>query len=471
MKIFFKNVSFSLCANVISMLLGCISVLVFPKFLGQKDYAYYQLYLFYMTYAVLSSLGWSDGVYLEIGGKKYEDLDKNRYSTHFWCLLVLQVVFYAIVFAVSCRIVDDAEKRKIICVVCFGSLIIHSRYFLYLVLQATNRIKEYSLIIITERLVSVLLGVCVILLGYNSYYYLILLDVFGRSISLILALFYTRSIVSPFIHLYPAFWKDVKGYIVSGAMVLFATLSSSIVMGIGRYGIERHWNLIAFGEVSLTISISNMAVRCINAVGIVMFPTLRKVNKDNLSRIYYIFNSLLMLGVFFVFCFFKPFVELLSAWLPNYSDSFRYAAILLPACVYDCKNSLLISTYLKTLRKERILLYINIVSVLSSLVGTYVSVFVFESIVACVVIMLGTLMLRSVLGESFLMRTFGYKLGFNIFTEAMLTLIFVGCNWFLGWSGLLLYFMAYLLYVLLLNRNDRRNGIRFPYIRDLHSLI
>ncbi len=40
-------------------------------------------------------------------------------------------------------------------------------------------------------------------------------------------------------------------------------------------------------------------------------------------------------------------------WLPEYADSLQYMGILFPIVIYEGRMSLLINTYLKTIRKEK----------------------------------------------------------------------------------------------------------------------
>lgn len=62
-----------------------------------------------------------------------------------------------------------------------------------------------------------------------------------------------------------------------GIKLMFANIASMLIIGIVRFGIERAWDVATLGKVSLTLSILNMII-FINAVGIIMFPTLRRTN-------------------------------------------------------------------------------------------------------------------------------------------------------------------------------------------------
>ncbi|QEK18905.1 hypothetical protein LAJLEIBI_02928 [[Clostridium] hylemonae DSM 15053] len=59
--------------------------------------------------------------------------------------------------------------------------------------------------------------------------------------------------------------------IQSGYKLLFATLAGTVIIGITRWCIENHWNITTFAEVTLTISIANVFLQCINAVAVTLF--------------------------------------------------------------------------------------------------------------------------------------------------------------------------------------------------------
>ena len=54
------------------MLVSAILTVFVPKLLRITDYGFWQLFMFYQGYIGVFHLGWNDGIYLQIGGKKYE---------------------------------------------------------------------------------------------------------------------------------------------------------------------------------------------------------------------------------------------------------------------------------------------------------------------------------------------------------------------------------------------------------------
>ena len=75
---FMKNVIGAVGANVVRLLISVVLTLLLPKLMGQEEYSYWQLYLFYTTYLAYSSLGWCEGFTLKYGGAGYDELDNMR---------------------------------------------------------------------------------------------------------------------------------------------------------------------------------------------------------------------------------------------------------------------------------------------------------------------------------------------------------------------------------------------------------
>ena len=81
-------------------------------------------------------------------------------------------------------------------------------------------------------------------------------------------------------------------------------------------------------------------------------------------------------------------------WIPQYEDSLNYLIFMLPICIFDGKVQLLCNTYLKVIRKERILLGINIGAVAFSGIITVISIFLFDNLIITSVMMVVSIIFR-----------------------------------------------------------------------------
>ncbi|HGA0995664.1 TPA: hypothetical protein ACIQO3_002161, partial [Streptococcus suis] len=76
--------------------------------------------------------------------------------------------------------------------------------------------------------------------------------------------------------------------------LMLSNVASMLVIGTVRLGIEKRWDVATFGKISLTLSISNLIMTFINAVGIVIFPMLKRTEKSELPELYVKIRTLLM---------------------------------------------------------------------------------------------------------------------------------------------------------------------------------
>jgi O-antigen/teichoic acid export membrane protein len=418
--------------------------------IGVEDYGYWQLYLFYASYIGFLHFGWNDGIYLRYGGAEYEKLDKSLFFSQFYMLLSSQTVIAIIIYALSTFFVENADRAFIFSMVALSLLITNMRWMLVFTLQATNRIKEYAGITVIGRVLYVLIIIALLIMGYKEYKLMIVADIIARFVSLMFAIYTCRDFIFRKISNFYFSFKEMAENISAGSKLMFATIASMLIIGVVRFGIERTWDVSTFGKVSLTLSASNMLMLFINAVGIVVFPILRRTNERNLPEIYTTMRDFLMLVLLGLLIIYHPVKEILSAWLPKYADSLRYMALLFPICVYEGKMALLINTYLKTLRKETLMLKINVISLLVSFVTTFIFSRIFHELNILIVSIVFLLGFRSILAEILLSRILKVSLLKDIILEVVMTIIFVCTGWFImSWTTILIYGFAYILYLVI----------------------
>ena len=133
---------------------------------------------------------------------------------------------------------------------------------------------------------------------------------------------------------------------------MFANIASMLIIGIVRYGISIGWDITTFGKISLTLNVSNFLMVFISAVSVVLFPLLKHMEWGQLSNLYIRIRNCLSILILGAMIFYYPMKSLLSWWLPKYADSLIYMAVLFPVCLFECKVTLLVNTYLKSMRQE-----------------------------------------------------------------------------------------------------------------------
>lgn len=457
--IFLKNFSYTLLSNLLSVVISALVTLIVPRLIGVKEYGYWQLYLFYSSYVGFLHFGWNDGIYLRYGGQEYRDLDKRLFFSQFYMLFVLQLIIAAFIIIISTVFLKDENRVFILQMTALCLVFTNVRLILLYVLQCTNRIKEYARITILDRALYCCFIIIFLIVGVREYKSMIVADLIGRFISLLYAMNDCRDIVFGKVYDFYFSFKEAIENISVGIKLMFANIASMLIIGVVRFGIERTWDVSTFGKVSLTLSISNLMMIFINAVGIVIFPVLRRIDEKKFPDIYIIMRNCLMVVLFGMFIVYYPLQLFLSAWLPKYADSLIYMALLFPMCIYEGNMALLINTYLKTLRKEKMMLRINMLSMALSILFTLITTRLLVNLDLTVVLIVVLLAFRSLLAEAYISKVLQIRLLKDILLEFVLALTFILSGWFHNsWCTVILYGSAYFIY-LFIKKNDISNTI------------
>jgi O-antigen/teichoic acid export membrane protein len=322
------------------------------------------------------------------------------------------------------------------------------------ILQFTNRIEEYSKITIIDRVVYCLLIIILLCFRVNQYKLMVVADITGKIVALGYSVYCCRDIVFRKINIFRVDIKETYKNLSVGIKLMFANLASMLIIGIVRFGIESVWDVATFGKVSLTMSICNMIMMFINAVGVIMFPMLRRMDESKLPEIYTTLRTVLVVPILGILILYYPMSNLLSLWLPQYADGLTYMALLFPMCVYEGKMSLLINTYLKTLRKEKSMLFINMTSVCLSAITTGIIIVWQKNLMLAVLSIVGLLAFRTIIAETVISKILKIRVKKDIILELTMTIIFIATGWFFNaWIGVTIYLVTYICYIVI-KKND-----------------
>lgn len=444
----FRLVSYTVISNFISTFIASMVAIILPRFISIAEYGYFQLFLFYVGYTGFLPLGWLDGMYLRYGGKEYDTLKKSMFSGQIKAVVAIQGGVGLGVIIITRLFINDLQLRQVWYAIGIYIIVIMPKAFLQMLFQCTGKIEIYAKSVIVDKVIYGIVLFFLLLWGFKQFQAPIVAFIIGLIISLLYLLAVSKSI-----------WKtksdsinEIKNEAIlnikAGISLMFANIVSILIIGIVRFSIERQWGVATFGKISLTMSVSNMLMVFINAVALVMFPMLRRTNADRLAGIYSAMRICLMMPLLGMLIFYYPMKEILSLWLPQYAESLIYMAILFPMCVYESKMSMLISTYLKTLRKERYLLLVNSVTVILSAISTYVFAFVMHNLNLLILSIVILLAFRCVFAELLLSRVLEISVKKDIVLELALTAIFIFFSWAVGGIlGLLGYLVAYGVYI------------------------
>ena len=419
-----KNLSLTVLAQAISIFANFIFGFIVPKFVSEYTYAYWQIFLLYLGYTGLFHFGLLDGIVLRYSNYDYDELDKARISSQFKMLLLLISVM-GIGGCVVALFLNDAITSEIVVLVAIG--IITKNLFIYttLAFQITNRINIYAIDVIVQRAVYAIVVVLLIICRVDNFVWYCLADLVGDVVSIILGAFYnkglyfTKGIGSK--EIFKESWINIR----AGAILLFANLTASFLVGSGKMFVQWRWDELVFGQVSFSFSVSNLFLTFVTAISVVLFPSLKRMNEGDLPNVYMKIRNAISPILFFAMIFYFPGCWILEKWLPNYTDSLVYLGILLPIIIFSSKVSLLTNNYLKAYRKEKLMLAVNVASVVLGIILFAVGAYVFNNLELVLYALVAVIMLRSVLSEIVVTRIIHKNITIDFIIEFVMTVAFI----------------------------------------------
>lgn len=445
-----KNIAYSFGANLTSLCISIFMVMFVPKFLSIDDYGLWQLFLFYFSYLGFLHFGWEDGIYLRYAGKNYDELNRKTFAGQFYGIIALQIVLAVLVSSIGQIFMTDPVKRTALIGAVWLAPFVNFNNLCNFIMQITNRIRDYAKLLLSEQVVF-FLGVVLFLLvlqcnEFRYMYYAKLFSVAGITVA---GFYLCRSLLRPRFYPLRQVLAEAGENLLVGSKLMLANIASMLIIGIVRYGISVGWDVATFGKVSLTLGVSNFLMVFINSVSVVFFPIVKRMDEGRRASAYAVIRNMLDFILFAALIGYYPLKCILAWWLPKYADSLIYMSVLFPVCVFESKVTLLINTYLKSMRKEFLMLEINVVSVVFSLIVTIVTVGIWHNLGAAVFSIVLAYAFRCMLAEYHVTKILGLNLRVEMLEDLLMCSIFIVSGWLLDdFLCMAVYGAAYAVFVL-----------------------
>ena len=442
-----KNITRSLFAQLISLGVGFVLNFITPKFISEYSYAYWQTYTLYAFYVGVLHFGLLDGIVLRYSQYDYDQLDKPLLRSQFKVLLCITGFFSLLLCFYSLLFCND-EKAIIIVLVAFSIIVKNIYTYALYTFQITNQITKYSIIIITDRLLYGFFVLTIIISGYQEFYLFCTSDILAVLISIIVGIHLNQGLYLGKGVSLQLVIQETRQNILSGLKLMVANLSSMFLTSGSRLVIQWHWDTLVFGKVALAFSLSGLFLQFVNAASIALFPTLKRLQPEELPKLYKSIREKLSIVLFVFLLTFFPGCSILILWLPKYAISLKYISIILPMVIFTSKVNLLTNNYFKAYRKEKEMSIINCVIVAFGFLSYFFCAYVLDSLLAVLFCVVIVNMLCSIVSEFYLAKWIGIDLRREFIVELFMTIGFTVAAYFYGGiRGFLLYFALVIIYI------------------------
>lgn len=443
-----KNIIYVVVAQSISLLLGIARTLILPIILGVTNFGYWQVYLLYMSYVGIFTLGFNDGIYLRYGKYEYNDLPRETFKSSIRGFIVIELLIMVLASGIV-MFEPDSSKQISMLWASINIPIAGLTGVLIYVLQITNQLKKYSFYTVLDKIVLLAIIIIVFLLKRDNFIIIIVADTLSRILVLGLLINTCREIIFGKGSRFNLAVKEIFENIRVGIKLMVANIAGMLVLGFGRFLIERTVSVEIYGTYSFAISTMNLVLVLITAIGLVIFPTLNRLEKSNYSNYFIKLNQILIIIIFGLLIALFPLKLFIISFMPDYISIFQYLSIIFAIIFVQSKMQILINSYYKLLRKESMMLNLNIIGVIIVILLIIPLYMITKSVVMVSFGTLLAMLIRLYISELYLKKEQAILNNKNIILEVLGLLIFIVCgfvdNLFIGLTTYLLIYLIFLI--------------------------
>lgn len=307
--------------DFLGVFIGILNGFLLPKFLTLESYSLIKTFALYASYSGVFHIGFSDGLYIILGGKNINEIKQNKIKGYLIALMKILTITLGIMAIVSVLFVKDyIFSLFIIYTIPFQITLFQS-----LILRATGQFDKYvktRIIINVFNLISTL-----IIMATKSPYSYMIIQILGYSIISIIFLVdifkekNKKNEKNEKIKL-----KEIKYIINIGFIVMIANTITNLFFSLDRWFVKILFSSDKFAYYSFGVSMLNLFITLIGSISIVVYPYIAKLkNTGELFRVkkYIIIVSSIATSGFFVLEF------IVTTFIPNYINSLSILSILI----------------------------------------------------------------------------------------------------------------------------------------------
>jgi O-antigen/teichoic acid export membrane protein len=373
-----RKIGFVAFSNIIKLITSVLVGFVVPSILGLTNYGYYKIFGLYLTYIGLFHFGLIDGIYLKFGGVDYDKLDKQKFRAYFKFLVYLELVISIIGVLVTIFFIQG-EKQIIFLLLFLNLIAINLTSYYQFISQITSRFKEYSTRLIILSIMSILIVTLMYLLDISDYRVYVSLIVSVNYLLLFWYMYTYRDIT------FGRKWKlrnvygEITFFFITGIPLLLANLTSTLVITVDKQIVEILFPVEEFGVYSFAYSMLAMINVVVSAVGVVLYPTLKKTSQDTIPKNYLNLNRLIILVVLVGLIGYFPLLWIIPKFLPDYIDSIRVFRVALPGLVLTSSIIAVKHNFFKITSNNLSFFTLGVIAIMSNIVFNLIAYYIYKS--------------------------------------------------------------------------------------------
>lgn len=344
-------------ANFLSLISGILIGFILPIILPIDQYAYLKTYTFYISYIGILHFGFVDGMYIKYGGKNLIDLDREKVKLEH----IIFTIFQSFI-TIICLIIAIAKNDIIMILFSISIIPMNTISFFSLIYQSVGDFKKYTKISYIYTSLFLLLNIILMIFNIKNYLLYCMVSIFANIIVFIyleLKFFYD--------------YKDVKFKYDSnvfnnfkvGIFILVGNMSVMMFYAVDRWFIKLFYTVEDFAYYSFAISMLNIINVLVSSISVTLYNYLsrdKNIDKIKKLKIYFIILGVFSNLAYFVLAF------IINIALTKYLPSLNIISISFASYPYMMViNALYLNLY-KIEKDEKRYLKIVLIMVIISII-------------------------------------------------------------------------------------------------------
>lgn len=411
-----KNYFLVLIAQAITLLIGIIKIIFIPYILGVDSFGYWQMYLLYVGYLGVLSLGFNDGIIIKYGSFTMENLPKGRLKGSLLLFLAMQMFFIILLLIITTFESNDIKQTVFLFVI--GNILLTGITGITIgLLQVTNNFKKYSLVLTIDKVISIIIYGCLFYFNIANFTTIIIVDIVSKVISCIFSIYFCKEV-------FFGGKAELKGGIIEfkdniqiGIKIMLSNLMGMLMIGYALFIIERALDIKQFSIIAFGISTTNIIILFASSLGVLIYPFISRRNFNENQKLHIVIKEGITIILFVLLIGFFPIKYIIEKFLSDYSQVLTILPILFVYVIYESKINIIINPYFKSLRFESLIFKFNIIFLIPSLLLTTFILSVSSSVLFLFISICINIIIKYILMEKVIFETFGNKRDYSMIID------------------------------------------------------
>lgn len=337
----------------LSLLAGIVTGLLLPKLLQLTDYGYVKIFTLYLTYTALLHVGFVDGILLRFAGQAYDALEREKLRAYTAFFALFQVAVGCALSAAG-WLFSDPAYRFILQMLGVNMVLVNLTTYYQFLSQATQRFSEYAaknLIAAVCKALYVLMLLALQnygLLGISWRLYLMGLNAIDAVMLLWYVWIYREITFGPRAKMRDCA-DEIRALFRQGILLTLAYQASHLVLILDRQFVSVLYSTDTYAVYSFAYNLVMMISVMISSLAVVLLPVLKQAAAERMKPYYRKTLSVTAVLTGAALCCYFPLAAFVEWFLPEYTPSLAYLAVILPALLYSSCISVVMFTFCKAL--------------------------------------------------------------------------------------------------------------------------